>query len=149
MSILIRTAAVAFALAAAGCGGGTVDVVGKVTHNGKPVVYGTVVLVGSDGLPKSGPIQPDGSFRVAGVATGTAKVSVSSPQPPGAAAPARKPRGGRDADDEERTPPPAVAPADPEVIKGWFPLPEKYGDPAKSDLVVEVKGGQPIDLDLK
>lgn len=143
-----RAAALAL-LALAGCGGGTASVSGKVTFQGKPVVYGTVVLIGADGLPRSGQIQPDGTFTVPGVAVGTAKAAVSSPPPPGAEPAKKAARGGRDAEDDERAPPPPPAPVDPAVVKGWFPLPEKYGDPDKSGLTVQVGSGQPADFDLK
>lgn len=134
------------ALASAGCGGAA-TVEGKVTYQGKPVVYGTVVVIGPDNLPKSGTIQTDGSYRVSGVKPGAAKLSVSSPPPPGAQV-ARKPRGGREADQDE---PKAdgVTPASPEVIKAWFPLPDKYADPAQSGLTADVRSGQSVNLDLK
>ena len=35
------------------------------------------------------------------------------------------------------------------MIKSWFAIPDKYGDPAKSELTAEVKSGQPLDIDLK
>jgi hypothetical protein len=150
MNRLIRTAAAALALvvplAATGCGG-TADVSGKVTYKGKPVVYGTVVVVGSDGIPKSGAIQPDGSYRVSGVPLGTAKVAVTSPKPPGSEPAAKKPRG-RDADDD-KPPPEQPPPAPPEVIQNWVSLPEKFGDPNKSEVTVTVKSGQPADIELK
>jgi hypothetical protein len=132
-------------LALAGCGGGATDVTGTVTYQGKPVVFGTVQVIGSDGLPKSGPIQPDGTFKVSGVKLGPAKVTVSSPKPPGSASAPR--RGGRDQDDEDRRP--VETPASPAVIAAWVQLPEKYGDPEKTDLKVDIKSGQPLDLDLK
>jgi hypothetical protein len=144
MTRFIRTLAVALPLAAAGCGG-TTDVSGTVTYQGKSVVFGTVVLFGADGVPKSGPIKPDGTFRVNGVKLGTAKVAVSSPRPPGSQ-PVGKGRGGRDADDK---PPPDEAPADPEVIRNWVALPEKYTDPDKSGLTADVQPGRPLDLDLR
>lgn len=128
-----------------GCGG-TGDVSGKVTCNGKTVVYGTVVIMGSDGITKSGVIQPDGSYTVAGVKTGTAKVAVSSPQPPGHEQAPKKGRERGDDDDKPHTP---VTPASPEVIKNWFPIPNKYGDVAKTELTVEVKPGQKFDIELK
>jgi hypothetical protein len=148
MRPLISTALVALALAACGCNANTTDVSGKVTFKGKPVVYGTVVIVGSDGTPKSGAIQPDGSYRVADVALGPAKVAVTSPRPPGGEQ-ARKQ--GRDSDgdvDDKPTPAPTPA-APPEVIKNWFALPEKYGDPSRSELTAAVKRGEPLDLELK
>jgi hypothetical protein len=147
MRALLRSViGVALLAAVAGCGG-TANPGGKVTFQGKPVVFGTVVMIGPDGIPKSGAIEPDGSYRVRGVRVGTAKVTVSSPPPPGRSA--RKAKVGRDADDDERRPADEGTPASPEVIKAWFPLPEKYADPAKSDLKAEVKPGQPVNLELK
>jgi hypothetical protein len=146
MRALIAGAVGVVVLAAAGCGGGTADVSGKVTYQGKPVVFGTVLVIGSDGVPKAGAIQKDGTYRVSDVKIGAAKVTVSSPPPPGA----RKATGGRDGrdapDDERRV---ADEPVDPELVKSWFPLPERYADPAKSDLTTDVKPGQPFDIDLK
>jgi hypothetical protein len=144
MTRLLQAALGAALVALAGCGGGTTDVTGKVTYQNKPVVFGTVQVIGSDGVPKSGPIQPDGTFRVSGVQIGPARVTVSSPRPPGSGKAA--PRGRRE-DDDERTP--VETPASAEVVAGWFPLPEKYGDPDKTDLKVDIKSGQPLDLELK
>lgn len=144
MTRVIKTSVPFVALVLAGCGNST-DVSGKVTYQGKPVVYGTVVILGSDGIPKSGAIQPDGSFRVSGVKLGSAKVAVSSPQPPGSTPPKKA----RERGDDDDKPPPEVTPASPEVIKNWFPIPNKYGEPTKSELTVEVKSGTPLDIDLK
>jgi hypothetical protein len=72
-------------------------------------------------------------------------VAVSSPRPPGSE-PAGKPRG---RDDDGDKPPADETPAPPEVIKNWFPIPNKYGDPGKSELAVEVKSDQPLNIDLK
>jgi hypothetical protein len=146
MRALIGTVLGVAALAAAGCGGGTADVAGRVTYQGKPVVFGTVVVIGADGVPKSGPIQRDGSYRVAGVKLGAATVTVSSPPPPGSqAAPTRK--AGRDGIDEDKIL--ETESVDPELVKTWFPIPHKYADPAKSGLTATVGSGQPLDLDLK
>jgi hypothetical protein len=134
-------------LAATGCSSGTADVAGKVTFQGKPVVFGTVVLIGPGGIPKSGALQPDGTYQVAGVRTGTAQVTVSSPPPPGLVPAGKKAKAGRD--DDDRRPADAGNPVSPEVAKGWFPLPDKYADPTRSGLTVEVKSGQRVDLDLK
>ena len=106
MTRLIRPAVLLAALALTGCGGGTTDVSGKVTYKGKPVVYGTVVVLDGGGVPKSGAIQPDGTFRVSGVKVGRGQGGGVQP----AAARVRagpKPRTGRDADDDK--PPADVA----------------------------------------
>ena len=147
MTRFIRPAVLAAALLApAGCGEPTTDVSGKVTYQGKPVTYGTVVVLDTAGAPKAGTIQPDGAYRISGVRPGPVKLAVSSPPPPGSE-PARKATGGRDRDDDK--PPPNVTPAAPEVIKNWFPIPDNYSDPNKSGLTGEAKSGQPIDIDLK
>ena len=85
MTTLLRLGLLMSLLAAVGCGGGTADVSGKVTFKGKPVTYGTVMILGSGGLPKSGVLRPDGTFTVTGVPLGPVKVAVSSPRPPGLA----------------------------------------------------------------
>jgi hypothetical protein len=145
LNLLARPAVLLGALALTGCGSGTTDLTGKVTYQGKTVVYGSVVVIDSSGAPKSGTIQPDGTYRVSGVRTGAVKVAVSSPPPPGSQ-PAAKPDP-RDADDKPPAPP--VPPAPPEVIKNWFQLPNKYGDPNQSGLTGDAKSGQSFDLDLK
>lgn len=149
MTPLIRSLAAAAVLAAAGCGAGTADVAGKVTFNGKPVVYGTVVVVGADGIPKSGAIQPDGSYKVSGVAVGSARVAVTSPKPPGSEPPRKRTPVSRDTIDEDKPQPEPTPAAPPEVIQNWVSLPEKYGDPNKSEITLNVKSGQPADIELK
>jgi len=132
----------------AGCDAGVATVNGKVTFKGKPVVFGTVSIIGPDGNIQSGPIEPDGSFSVPGVKVGTGKVAVSSLKPPDGTDGKAK-RGGRDAggNDDERAPKPeAGAPA--EVIKNWFPIPAKYGDHKQSGLTVPVGDGKPVTIDL-
>jgi hypothetical protein len=127
--------AAALALAA-GCGGRG-DVSGKVTYQGKPLVWGTVQFEGSDGMLKQGNINSDGTYAVPGVATGEAKVAVSSINPKSADFQPRVVEG--------RPPPPPR----PEV-QGWFPIPEKYDTPHKSGLVYPIKSGaNAIDIDLK
>lgn len=146
MMCLIRPAVVAAALALTGCGEKTTDVTGKVTYKGKALVYGNVAILDGGPAPKGGAIQPDGTYRVSGVRLGVHKVAVSSAPPPGSDA-TKKSTDRRDMDDERTTAP--VIPAPPEVLKGWFAIPDKYGDPAKSELTMDVKPGQPFDLDLK
>jgi hypothetical protein len=123
------------ALPAVGCAGRG-NVSGKVTFEGKPVVFGTVQFEGSDGSLRQSNIGTDGSYTVTGVATGEAKVAVSSINPNSSDF---KPivRG------EGKEPPPR-----PE-IKGWFPIPKKYDAPFTSGLKYPIKSGQnKIDIEL-
>src|SRR3954471_12922461 len=64
----------------AGCGGQS-TVSGKVTHGGKALAMGTVIVVGSDGIAQTGVINSDGTYTVAGVKSGPAKIGVNSPNP--------------------------------------------------------------------
>jgi hypothetical protein len=133
---LVGRSAVAAALLvlAVGCGRG--DVSGKVAYKGKPLVWGTVQIEGSDGVVKQGNINSDGTYAVKGVATGEAKVAVSSVNPNSSDFQIRIAEG--------QKPPPR-----PEV-KGWFPIPEKYDTPYKSGLTYPVKSGaNTIDIELK
>jgi hypothetical protein len=147
MTTHIRLGILTTALTLTGCGGGTTDVSGKVTYQGKAVVYGTVVVLDDGGTPKSGVIQPDGTYRVNGVKPGRAKAAITSLAPPGSDG--GKKRDARERGDDDKPPPPGSAPAPPEVLKAWFPIPDRYADPAKSELTVDVKPGQPTDFDLK
>ena len=143
-------AIVILVLPALGCGSDATDVTGKVSYQGKPVVFGTVCLIGSDGLPKYGAIQSDGSFRIAGARLGATNVAVSSPKPPGFKLPGENaPKTGRDEGLDERRPADADATSSPEVLKGWFPLPDKFGNPNTSELTTTVEPNQLLILELK
>jgi hypothetical protein len=123
-------------LAALGCAGKG-DVSGKVSYNGKPLVFGTVQFEGSDGMLRQANIERDGSYSVRGVATGQAKVAVSSLNPKSSDfVPMQR----------EGAPPPPPRPE----VKGWFPIPEKYDTPHKSGLTYPIKRGEnKIDIELK
>jgi len=133
-----RRAAVAAALLAfvAGCGGRG-DVSGKVTYQGKNLVWGSVQFEGSDGMLKQANIKSDGTYAVQGVATGEAKVAVSSLNPNSSDFQPRVVEG--------KAPPPPRP-----KVEGWFPIPDKYDTPHKSGLVYTIKSGpNTIDIDLK
>src|SRR5262249_8170641 len=69
-------------LALSGCSsGGTGAVTGRATFQGKPVVYGSVVMVGADDKLVSGPLDAEGRFAINGVPIGTVKAAVVSPHP--------------------------------------------------------------------
>jgi hypothetical protein len=119
-----------------GCGGRG-DVSGKVTYQGKPLVWGTVQFEGSDGILKQANLKSDGAYSVQGVATGEAKVAVSSINPNSSDFQPRVAKG-------RPAPPPRPA------VKGWFPIPEKFDTPHKSGLTYTIKSGaNTIDIELK
>jgi len=130
----------------AGCAPSKTPVKGTVKFNGKPVVYGSVTLVASDGIIYTGEIKEDGTFTIPDVPSGNAKVGVLSPNPtPATGANV----GGKGLDPglargDRRAPPPPES-----VIKAWFPIPDKYGDPLTSGLTEEVKSGKDLAIDLK
>jgi hypothetical protein len=77
-----RAVGVACAVALlSGCGPEFTTVSGKVTHKGRPVVYGTVTAIGSDQATYYATIQLDGTYSVPGVPVGPAKFAVYSPDP--------------------------------------------------------------------
>src|SRR5262245_13370601 len=97
------------ALTAVGCGRGSVA--GKVTYKDKPLVCGTVLIQGRDGL-RQGNIASDGSFTVRDLATGEVRVAVNSPNPKTLDIhPGKRP--------ETRPAPYPDAP-------GWFAIPKQY-----------------------
>jgi hypothetical protein len=148
MSILRASAMVLLIsmIGVAGCSK-SANVTGKVTYKGKPVTSGSVSFIASDSVQYSGQIQPDGTYAIPKVPTGSVKVLVSSPNPGGANRGSTKgrPRGGEG--DLAGAPPAAPEAA---ATTGWFPLPEEYADLAKSKLTLEVKGNPAVlDIELK
>jgi hypothetical protein len=121
---------------APGCGPGVGTAAGKVTYQGKPVVWGSVTLRAADGSMHQIGINPDGTYRLDRVPVGPAQVGVSSPDPK----PSARLREGGEARLRAFPPPPPPG--------AWFPLPAKYADPATSGVTMQVGGG-PADIDLK
>jgi hypothetical protein len=148
-------------LAGLGCSGNKTTVKGKVTYNGKTVVWGTVQLIDSTGLTQSGDIDLQGNYTIAGVTPGPVQIGVSSPDPTprtGAKGGKGAAAGGKtnpDIEDprekflreqgmkqsvDERPLPPAGA---------WFALPKELADPINSKLTGTVEAGKPLDIDIK
>ncbi len=117
------------------------DLSGTVTYQDRPLVYGTVLVVASDGNALQGPIGEDGRYTVRGVLVGPARLAVNSPDPSTPLVSRDDDR--RDADDQEMQRRAGLR-------AKWFAIPARYGDPGTSELAVEVrKGGNRHDLRLK
>jgi hypothetical protein len=133
----------ALALASAGCEPTKTTASGTVTFRDKPVTWGSIALVASDGVTYPGVLQADGSFRIPGVPVGPARVLVRNPDEP----PVVKRRvtqvPGPFADDRKVSP---FLPAGP--VEERAVIPEKYADPARSGLSVEVRPGRPLQIQL-
>ncbi len=146
----------------AGCGPSTGDVTGKVLLNGKPLSFGTVTMIGADGITKSAQIMDDGSYTIFGIASGTAKILVESPKPnivagspaavagaPGGAAAAdqRAARGRAGADlppdaPKVERPKDDVPTVSAEAAKKWVAISPDYADNRKSTLTLVVRVGK-------
>jgi hypothetical protein len=136
-------------LATCGCGKGVGDVSGRVHYKGTTVVYGTVVLAGSDGIPHRGDIQEDGTFAVFDVPAETVRVGVLSPNPTSSLATAKKlPQELRPEMLEKRGM--ILQTGTARKPKGWIPLPKQYENPNSSGLTMQVTKGQNTqDIELK
>jgi hypothetical protein len=112
-----------------GCGSGKASVSGTVKYRGKLLAMGTVFLAGPDHLQVLGQINPDGTYRIDGVAAGSVQIGVASLKPS-----ATRPR-------PTKTRTRGAAPPPPVDDSGWFEIPDKYTDPLTSGLTVDLKSG--------
>jgi hypothetical protein len=120
----------------------TATVTGKVTYQGRPVTYGSVIFLNADKTARSGAIAADGSYRVERVLPGTVKIAIIS----------RDPAKGRSANRGHKPVQPETnAGASPTMsVASWFPLPSRFESPASSPLGCNVPSGQfNHDIDLK
>jgi hypothetical protein len=116
-----------------GCGTGMGEVSGTVRYNGQPLPFGTIQLLGGDGIPRAGKIGPDGTFSVQ-APVGQVKVIVSCVAEPRMA----------------RFDGPAAARAAPTDWSPWNStfIPQRYADWDASGLTVQVKRGKTQDFEL-
>jgi hypothetical protein len=170
-----RAAAVlTLAFALVGCSRPVGTVSGSVSYNGKPLKGGSVTFVSQDGnTSRSADISETGTFSVDKLAAGEYKVCVDTsflaPQntsglptmgsggkmmvpPPSSPT---IPKGAKTAPPKDANVPEGYAPSDPAAMasanndKKYVKIPEKYKDPATTDLRFEAKGGAetfPIEL---
>src|SRR5262249_41683905 len=125
------------------------DVHGKVRYGGRPIIYGSVVLIGSDDMPVTGPINADGTYAVSGVPTGVVRVAVVSPDPATPLPPDEQLPWERDP--KRPPPPPKPRPIAPEIDRRkWFPLPKQYELADTSGLTTTIhEGDNTFDIELK
>jgi len=103
------------------------DLKGTVTYASKPVLIGAVQAVGSDGIPRTGPISEGGEYFIRDLPAGDIRLAVSSPDPGKVEYIPRK----KDA--------PTPQPATPTT---WFPIPAKYADFNSAELKFVLVSGQ-------
>jgi hypothetical protein len=139
-------------LLAAGCGNtGTVS--GKVSYKGQPLGGGTILFVAPGQKTVKSAIAPDGSYTISGIPAGTIKIAVEtkSAQPPDPEALRRAfpglPKGAPLPPEAANNPHFKTGPENKGGKYVW--IPDHYGDPEKSNLTVEVTGGnQQHDIEL-
>ena len=132
-----RSVVVVLLMFAFGCGPERGDVTGKVTYEGKSLVFGTVQFEAKDGILKQANINPDGTYSIPAVVAGEVRAAVNSPNPNG---------GDFQPLIREGQEPPPPRPE----IPGWFPIPAEYQNLSQPQLTYTVKGGKnTIDIELK
>lgn len=118
-------------LVASGCGGETTTVTGTVKYKGTPLTTGSVTISVAGKRPATGPIYPDGTYRVDMAPVGEAKVAVQTPP---LAPPMKK-----------GTTPTVPGAVEVKVV----PIPQRFADPAQSNLSAVIKsGGQRHDITI-
>jgi len=143
-SVVLALGLVVSVVVLSGCGGSHTTVSGKVTYQDRPIVWGNVSIIASDGMSYSAVIKDDGTFTIPKMPTGPCKIGVTSPDPDGGVIPSPLPKGMGTA------PTGGVAPDRPKPAPGkWFAIPDQYRDPVSSGLIGEIKKGEPLNVDVK
>lgn len=138
---------VVLAALVSGCGTKTTTVKGRVSYQGKPVVWGSVAVVASDGINYPASIPLDGTFVIENIPTGPCKIGVNSPNPEGRF-------GGRLGGTKDKESVAGLGTRVPEDTRprppagAWFEIPDKYMDPLTSGLTGEIKAGQLLVVDI-
>jgi hypothetical protein len=129
-----------------GCGQGQGTVTGTVKFQDKPLAFGSVVIRGPDGIPRTAHISPGGTYTMPDIPCGAAKLAVYCPDP-------------AEQDDlleqeKAKFQKGLAKTLDRKVLDidrtKWFAIPSEYGDFDKSGLFFEVKkGSNTFDIILK
>jgi len=114
--------------------GGKAKVTGRVTMMGRPVIWGSVVLVDEKGQSAVGRIESDGTYTVANAPTGDVTVAITSPDP------LIQHYATQIKTSRERVPMKQWAPL-PIDRSQWFVLPSRYEDAKTSGLSLSLKRG--------
>src|SRR5262245_41419475 len=124
-----------------GCGG-TASVSGKVTFDGRPVTYGSVIIENVDAkITRSGVIKPDGSYLVEDVPPGKVSFGVIS-RDPSKGRSVHRPKQGKAGEKNGAQ--------ENELAAKWFPLPPRVETPGGSGRSATIGSGNVRhDLDLK
>ena len=143
-------------LALAGCGSGTGAVTGRVTFRGKPVVSGSVLMMGADNKLVSGPLDAEGRYALNSVPLGTVQVALVSPNPNPPPPPLlRRLLKRREKEmkllEEKKDVKDPPAPAAPKADRRkWFPLPKQYELADTSGITTTIhEGDNTFDIELK
>jgi hypothetical protein len=138
-------------LSAAGCSAGKGELSGKVSYKGKPLVYGSVLLIGSDSKPRTTWIQTDGTYRFEDVPAGQAKLAVYSPDPAKQTAPRKRGQTGKPAVRQLPAVDRPTARQLPAVDRTkWFAIPDTYSEVNHSGLSVTIVcGPNAYDIEMK
>ena len=107
---------------------------GRVTLNGRPVIWGSVLVVAHDGRSAAGRIEPDGTYTVTDAPVGEVTISVSSPDP------LVQHYATQIKTSRERIPVSQWA-ALPVDRKQWFLIPKRYEDAKTSGLTMTLGHG--------
>jgi hypothetical protein len=143
--LLFLTAALGSLLSLSGCGSGKATVSGKVSYQGRPILMGSVLMVGPDGITFTSNIEPDGSYKIEGVTSGVVQIGVISPKPIAAT------RGDPESSRPRRTvsgASPRNLPPPPAELSKWFEIPAKYEEPTTSGISREIKSGNNPDVNI-
>jgi hypothetical protein len=129
----------------AGCAPPAGSISGTVQYKGKPVPGGRIAFLAADGRLHPADIGEDGSYTVADVPVGPAKVSVDNQMlRMGQQAGVEKLLAGANAPRGQ-----APTPEMPKLVGRYVPLPATAADPEQSGIVYQVQTGRqtfPVDL---
>src|SRR5260370_4684338 len=122
--------AIGASIGLAGCGPASGNVSGKVFYKDAPLKGGNVTFAGTDGKnPQTSPISEDGSYSIDKMPVGPVKITVETKSL------AKESQQRKNTPPPGVTPPPGYLPPDPaDAAKHYVKIPDKYSDPAKSEL---------------